>query len=154
MPIPTPGSSVGSGGTSLAGSNIWIAGSSQIGGTYSTSGITYIPLIAGNSDWIQFQLVSALATDATIIIKYAMSASSAGDIDLTQQELVVSSDPDGALSAGSSVSITPGAGTTIKTTTITVSSLTADGIITVKLTRSNIDSHTGDMRIIGIKMGI
>ncbi len=153
MPIPIAGA-FGGGSASLTGNNVWIVDSSQVSGAYATSGISYVPLNAGNSDHIEFGFTAGKSGTITITLIYAMTASEASNsVDLTVQTygIAVGEDPDGSPPAGSAASVTPGSGTTVKKTEIEVTGIEVDDIGFIKLTRSNSDSHTGDMRILGIK---
>lgn len=142
----------GSGGASsgLVG-NLEILESNQQSAVYGTSGIRYIPLRAGETDYVKFQFIAATDGPFTFTLIYAMSVSNGGDVDIDQQVLALAAaeDPDSALPSATEVSFTPGAGVALVAQEFTVTADEGD-IVRVVLTRQNDDTHAGDLRVIGL----
>lgn len=136
---------------------VWVASGTAAGSSYPTSGVEYVPLVQGAADEIDFQLSSPILKGALAIeVIYAMSVANAGDIDLRLDSLALSvgSDPNAALSTGTPATFVPGNDTNVHAATHANFELTvAEGdSIFCKLVRPATDTHTGDVRVIEIRV--
>lgn len=140
---------------------IWANESSASGSAYPTSGISYIPLIKGASDYIGFQIPSAINGTVRVNIMYGMSVAHSGNVELRLDRLVITdgSSLTGSIVTGSSFTFTPGNDINKKTLTYSTSNtlsfaVSSNDIIKTRLNRltSSNDTHTGDMRIIEVRV--
>lgn len=165
MPIVT---SSGGGGASTPGGvggavqTVPVVDSNVDPTSYGTSGIGYTPLAKNATEqYITFEAVAPATGTLKLSLIYAMSASNGGDVVLAVDTLKVADtgDPNGALTAGSNRTFTPGTGTTRKTATVTQVaelniSVTAGDHVYAKVTRKNVagDTHTGSMNVFGVRV--
>ena len=155
----TTTSSGGGGSTGPAGNTVWVADASVSSSVYPISNIRYVPLRNGNTDSLEYQFVSAISGSITTQILFSMSASEANSVTLHFDQLVfgIGGDPNAAPTLGTPVNITPGADVLLHSASLESSNFTisanAGDIIYCKLTRSgSSDSHTGDMRVIEVRV--
>lgn len=130
------------------------ADGSAPGGTYATSGAGYLELLQGQSDTIEWEFIAQ--GNFTVDIAYAMSTADAGDIDLRLDYLVTSDgdDPDTALTAGTVTTFVPGNDVlrhTASDANFDVQASPGDAV-RLSLVRPNTDTHTGDVRVLEIRM--
>jgi len=124
------------------------------------NGVRYVPLIEGNTDYIQFQFpVPPTIVSLKIHVAYHMSAANAGDVELhlDSRAFSVGSDPTQALTVGASFVVTPGNNVLVHvvddTSHATFTQAVAPGdILVCKLQRTNggPDTHNADMRVTSI----
>jgi len=103
---------VASGGSGPVGQIIEVVTGSAAGGALA-NGVDYVPLVQGADDTLEFQFEAASSEDIEVALKYVMSASHAGDVELTLGVLAISDgdDPAAALVTGSAFTVTPGSDT-------------------------------------------
>jgi hypothetical protein len=141
---------------------IAVISSTASGGTYGTSGVDYTPLVQGATDNVTFQFAAPVAGTARLRMPYAMSAANSGDVRLTLSKLVVtnSGDPNAALSASSTFTVTPGNDALKHEVTDAIDasfafSVAAGDVVRVKIERPTAsDTHTGDMRILELWVSV
>lgn len=139
----------------LVTSNIQVVSSSQAAAAYPTGLLTYIPLLAGNDDWIEFFFNASNTGDLPVTVIYAMSSSDDGiiELDVVKDARSLGSDPDAAPPTAVMEDFTPGTGTTVKMLTFTVNVAEGD-TGRIRMTRISAGTtgtdHQGDMRVIGI----
>lgn len=142
------------GASGLTGNLIWVVSATQPPGTYATSGYEYLTTLrAGQTDAIEFQYLARETGDLTITLAYAMTGDNGGDVELNTaiQTFGDGEDPDASLPSAVAGAFTPGAGTTRKTTTITVAVTAGDaGRIVISRSSGVNDTHTGDLRVLAL----
>ena len=122
--------------------------------------VRYTPLIKGNTDWIQFQI---LVPPSTISLKvhvyYHMSAANGGNVELhlDRRAFSASSDPAAALTGGTEFVVTPGNDTLMHVLDNNIHAsmeiaVSPGDLLVCKLQRTADaqDTHTADMRITSI----
>lgn len=149
------------GPTSGAGATVWAVNSSQVSSVFGGNTVLrYVPLLHGNSDFVEFQLLPANTGTMNVAILYAMSSASANNVRVRIDRLsvAVGGDPTTALTNGTATTITPGSDTllhslTNSTDTDLAISVTAGIPLYIRLTRLGADvadTHTGDMRVVDV----
>lgn len=154
---------IGGGSTSepgALGDTVAVIGSNVSSSTFA-NGIAYTPIAKNATEqYVEFEFVANKAGTLKIGLNYSMSVSDAGDVvlGLESSNLAAGDDPTAALDDKGNTTVTPGTGTTVKNTDLTYGSYSiADGdYVYCKLSRKNVagDTHTGDMRILGITVEI
>lgn len=145
---------------SVVGSTVWVADTSVSSSAYPLSNIRYVPLRNDQTDSLEFQFASAIGGSFDASILFAMSSAEANVVNLQFDSLVVSegANPNSSPTLGASFNVTPGSDMLLHTASYQESStfrLTASegDIVWCRLTRSgSADSHTGDMRVIEIRV--
>lgn len=146
-------------------STIWAGGSDKNSSTYSGSdnGLRYTPLSHGSDNYFEFQWIPQYTGTASLSVMYSMSASSANNVKLRLDVLKLgnSANPTTSPTTGTSFTITPGANVLTHTLSSSDSSdlsiaVTAGNVVYCKLYRLGTDTvtdtHTGDMRILGVRV--
>jgi len=153
------GSSGSSGSSGGASSSIWVSNSSTNGSVYANN-IRYVPLRDGYSDYVEFQFLASKTGTTAVNIVYAMTSSEANYITLRLDTIIIGSDdnPTTSITTGSSFNHTTSSDVLIHELTPTQDSnlnitTTLNDIVYCKLIRSGAaDTHSGDMRIIEIRI--
>lgn len=149
------GGGAAAGASGLTGNLIWNVVADQPSGTYATSLLEYVTTLLAltGGEGFEFQYLARETGTLDLTIAYAMTTSDGGNVELNVaiQNFGDGADPDGALPSASAVVITPGTGTTRKTTTLSLA-VTSGDTGRIRVTRSNAgnDTHTGDMRILAL----
>lgn len=149
----------GGGGSGVAGQTIEVVASTSAQSELG-NGVSYIPLVQGNGDTIDFQFVAADDGDIEVVLVYRMSVANGGDVELQLSHLITSAgdDPTAATTSESAFTVTPGndvnqhvvdgetASSTLKQT------VSKGDHVYMKIQRptGGGDSHTGDMQILAI----
>lgn len=126
--------------------------------TYATSTNRYIPLskvASPNEQYVQLQVRAERAGRLRLVLNYAMSVTDAGDVafEYTRLQAAAGADPNGALTVLSTQTITPGAGTTFKTVSISsTDTLAAGDNYTFRVTRDDVagDTHPGSFNLVNM----
>lgn len=146
------------------GGSIEIYSSNVAMTAYGTSGVSYTPLAKNATEqYVQFMLTAWKTGSLEISLKYAMSASNAGDVALSVAHVEAGDgeSPNGALTEEATFTITPGSNTTLHTVdsgddaTMAIA-VTAGDVCVVKIRRKNVggDTHTGDFNVVDIRVEI
>lgn len=124
--------------------------------------VRYVPMRHSNSDYIMFQFASAKTGPINISFRYAMSSSEANNIRLRADSYVLSTggNPSTALTTGTAFTLSATNDVLLHELTSSSSSdltisVSAGDILVFKLTRlgsDGADTHTGDMRIVEVRM--
>ncbi len=145
---------------SVVGSTVWVADTSVSSSAYPLSSIRYVPLRNDQTDSIEFQFASAIAGSFDTSVLFAMSSAEANVVNLQFDSLIVgeNADPNSSPSLGASFNVTPGSNMLMHTASYqesaTLRMTASEGdVVWCRLTRSgSADSHTGDMRVIEIRV--
>lgn len=143
------------------GNTVWISNSSVASSTYANS-LRYIPIRHSQSDFVEFQFIPSTTAIVQLQIGYAMSSATASDIRLRLDTLSVASGGDPTTSLTTGTAFTISASNDVLTHTLTSASssnlalsVTAGSVFYGKFIRlgsDGADTHTGDMRILEIRM--
>jgi hypothetical protein len=126
------------------------------------NGTRYWPLVEGAVDTLKFQVRVGLGGPYALRFSYYMATSHAGNVSLRvdRRAFVDGSDPTVGLTAGVGFTVTPGSDTNlhmvteVDSTSCLTGNLTEGSLVTFLVTRVNdgSDTHTGDMRVLGITL--
>jgi hypothetical protein len=133
---------------------------SAVGTTrYGTSGVMFTPLRPGVDDYVLGSYISPVSTTRELRLTYAMSTSNAGTVRLRldTSQLALASSPDGALTLGTSFTITPGNDQNLhecgSAQNASLSfAVTAGRLVVLKIVRPASDTHTGNINIIDMRV--
>jgi hypothetical protein len=147
--------------TGPTGYTVWIANSAVVSSTYANN-VRYIPMRHSQSDYVEFQFIAGNTGTLQLQAVYAMSSAESNNVRLRLDTLFLASasNPTTSATTGTAFTITPGNDTVIHTITSSNSSdfalsVTAGNIVYCILTRlgsDGADTHTGDLRLIEIKI--
>jgi hypothetical protein len=124
-------------------------------------GVRYTPLLTAGGDTAEWSCVAPMTGTCEVVVKYSMSASNAGDVELTLDRRLTAdgSDLNATVTAGADFTVTPGSNTNQQSVDSgdhsSLSFSVAKGQnVYIMLTRTADaeDTHTGDFRIHGITM--
>ena len=126
------------------------------------NGTRYWPLVEGAADTLKFQVRVGLGGPYALRFSYYMATSHAGNVSLRvdKRKFGAGNDPTTALTAGVGFTVTPGSNTTLhmvteaNSTSCFTGELAEGDLVTFLVTRVNdgSDTHTGDMRVLGITL--
>lgn len=149
--------------------SIWYRSAINIDDVVSTAaratlgnGSRYWPLVEGAADTLTFQVRIGQAGPYALRISYYMATSHAGNVSLRLDKRAFGDgdNPTSALNTGAGFTVTPGSNTNlhmvteVDSTSLLTGYLSEGALVTFLLTRVNdgSDTHTGDMRVLGITL--
>lgn len=152
------GSSSSNTGGPLA-TTVWVADSTVSSSAYPNN-IRYVPLRNNSTDSIEFQFVSEKSGTLSASVLYAMSSAEANVVNIQFDQLVlgIGSSPATAATLGTAFNVTTDSDVLLHSMSVGNNSsfyinTNTGNIVYCKLTRSgSADSHTGDFRVLEIRM--
>jgi len=147
--------------TANCAGTVWASNSSQVSSAYA-NGVRYVPLLDANSDYVEFQFVATFTGTVRLDVLYAMSSALANGVRMRLDwvKLASGDNPTTAVTTGTAFTVTPAATTDVHTIDTTNSAdfalaVVAGQTVYFKLYRlgtDGADTHTGDQRIIEIRV--
>ena len=149
--LRTPGGG-GAASNAAVGEMIEVCDSSAAPSTYG-NGIPFVPLRQGQADWLRVQFVAAVTGSVDVVIVYAMSAANGGGVSLQADTVNVSvgGDPAAAADVGTPALVTPGNDALLHEVIAATLTVAPGSLIDCTVRRPTADdTHTGDMRVLGV----